>query len=406
MNNAYKKGRKTGRFSKSSDSFFQNEKIRKKTYFLPMNCLNIFFQPRQTFIQSKLEDLALSINRNGLMHPLLVARFTKKEMEEHIKLRNSSERQVVKLELEALHKFEDHYYVLIAGERRYRAVSMIIKNIQGIYHGSSLYTFYNKKIECSLYYSPSFLKFISMQLDENDQGEKPPSHEEAEYIDSYYGAMKVAAKDEKIRFTLSGFARKIGKSPQVVRTALRFSELPVLIKQFVKAKTISYGVACEITRLNTGVKIKDSELLWWANLAVAKKANVKDFKIIIDKALQRKRASTINLFEDNQVTVLRSIFRSTMDKNVGAALYVNLNYLKKVNSLFENNYVGKEDSVFASPPIIKQVGSIVDILINHILPHIESLKNEPYFKKAMKEVKQLELVSKIKEVEEKFNKIR
>jgi ParB family transcriptional regulator, chromosome partitioning protein len=143
-------------------------------------------QPRHTFLDETLQELAASIKEHGVAQPLLV-------------------RQV------------DNGYELIAGERRLRAsklagletVPVIIKNI-------------------------SNEKSLELAIIENVQREDLNAMDEAE---AYLLLMK------EFELTQEQVAQKVSKSRPAVANMLRMLDLPVEIKESLRSKEITSGHA-------------------------------------------------------------------------------------------------------------------------------------------------------------------
>ncbi len=142
-------------------------------------------QPRQEFKREALDELAASIREKGLLTPITV--------------------QVM----------EDHY-VLVAGERRWRAVKLIgLKKIPGYV--------VNPKSDADM---------MEMALIENIQRENLNAIEEAEayaFLNSQFGL-----KQDKI-------AEAVGKNRVTISNALRLLSLPTEIKESLREGAISAG---------------------------------------------------------------------------------------------------------------------------------------------------------------------
>ncbi len=144
------------------------------------------FQPRKIFSEQEIQDLAASINEQGILQPLLVSR-------------NSSG------------------YELIAGERRLRAA-----------------------LKAGLEKVPVIIKDVDdrarqeIALIENIQRQDLNVLEEAEAYQSLI---------ERFDYTQEEVARKVGKSRSVVTNALRILKLPISVKEDLLENTISMGHA-------------------------------------------------------------------------------------------------------------------------------------------------------------------
>lgn len=143
-------------------------------------------QPRKTFVNEKLEELAASIREKGIIQPLVVL------------------------------KKGDHYEI-IAGERRWRAAQKAgLREVPVVIQDVSEET------------------ALEMALIENIQREDLNAVEEAE---AYQALLQ--------RFTLSQeeLAKRVGKERSTIANALRLLRLPVEIKRDVAEDRITMGHA-------------------------------------------------------------------------------------------------------------------------------------------------------------------
>jgi len=167
-------------------------------------------QPRKTFSDTELAELAASIRERGVIQPILLRAVTGQQ----------------------------HMYEIVAGERRFRA-----SKIAGLTE------------------IPAIIKSISdenameIALIENVQRENLNPIEEAE---AYKNLM------QKCKYELSDVVRLIGKSESYIRNAIRLTELPESVQQMVKDGDISASHARAIVVAENPEKlaqeIKDKKL--------------------------------------------------------------------------------------------------------------------------------------------------
>lgn len=167
-------------------------------------------QPRKTFSNAELDELAASIRERGVIQPIL--------------LRSVSGR--------------DYMYEIVAGERRFRASKL-----------------------AGLNEIPAIIKTLTdenameIALIENVQRENLNPIEEA---DAYKNLM------HKCGYQLDDVARLIGKSASYIRNAIRLTELPTSVQQMVKNGEISASHARAIVVAENPEKlareIKDKNL--------------------------------------------------------------------------------------------------------------------------------------------------
>lgn len=174
------------------ESFNGNEKDQPKIYnVLIENIIAGPFQPRKEFHEEEIQNLSRSIQKQGILQPLIV-----RPKED---------------------KTKGMYYEIIAGERRWRAAQLIglkelpvlIKNL-GNREG------------------------LEVALIENIQREDLSPLEEAEAY---------ARLIEELEYTQETLAEVIGKSRSHIANMLRLLNLPFPIKKLVQEKKISAGHA-------------------------------------------------------------------------------------------------------------------------------------------------------------------
>ncbi len=150
-------------------------------------------QPRKTFVNEKLEELAASIREKGIIQPLVVLR-------------------------------REGHYEIIAGERRWRAAQKAgLREVPVVIQDVSDET------------------ALEMALIENIQREDLNAVEEAE---AYHALLE--------RFSLSQeeLAKRVGKERSTVANALRLLRLPHEIKRDVAEERISMGHARALLTLD------------------------------------------------------------------------------------------------------------------------------------------------------------
>jgi len=151
-------------------------------------------QPRKTFSNEKLDELAASIREKGIIQPLVVRR-------------------------------KDDHYELIAGERRWRAAQKAgLRDLPVVIQDVSDDT------------------ALEMALIENIQREDLNAVEEAE---AYHALME--------RFTLSQeeLAKRVGKERSTVANSLRLLKLPAEIKRDIVEERLTMGLARALLALET-----------------------------------------------------------------------------------------------------------------------------------------------------------
>jgi ParB family chromosome partitioning protein len=156
-------------------------------------------QPRKTFVNEKLEELAASIREKGIIQPLVVLK-------------------------------KDGHYELIAGERRWRAAQKAgLREVPVVIQDVSEET------------------ALEMALIENIQREDLNAVEEAE---AYHALL------ERFSLTQEELAKRVGKERSTIANALRLLKLPVEIKRDVAEERISMGHARALLTLESAEEQK------------------------------------------------------------------------------------------------------------------------------------------------------
>ena len=158
-------------------------------------------QPRREFSEEALKDLAASISQYGILQPLLVQK-------------------------------QDDHYVIVAGERRWRAARMAGLSEAPVNIVS---------------YSPQ--QTMEVALIENLQREDLTPLEEAAGYDELLRTYHL--KQEEL-------AERLGKSRTAVTNALRLLKLPASIQKMVADGSLSAGHARALLALDSAAQMKDA----------------------------------------------------------------------------------------------------------------------------------------------------
>jgi ParB family chromosome partitioning protein len=197
------------------------------------------FQPRATFSEEDLQELADSIKTQGVLQPLLVRK-------------------------------DDAGYELIAGERRLRAskrtgltqVPVVIKRVTDD-------------------------KLLEMSLVENIQRENLNPIEEAE---AYHRLIT------QLDLTQDQASARVGKSRSAVANFLRLRQLPDQIKTSITDGTLSMGHA----RALLGAETPAQQLAAW-RAVVTKKLSVRETENLVRRLKSEKKKPKVSINQSEQI---------------------------------------------------------------------------------------------------------
>ena len=249
------KGKGLGR---GIDALFQDiEEVdvkKEEVLDLPLNELRPNpYQPRKTFDEQSLKELANSIERSGVFQPIIVRRSQIKG------------------------------YEIIAGERRFRASKLAGKtDIPAIIR--------------------DFEEEMMMQIAvlENLQREDLNPLEEAEAYDMLM---------KNLKLTQAQVAERLGKSRPYIANYLRLLSLPKLVKEMVQEERLSMGQA----RTLLGLKDK-SNLLKLANRCVKENLTVRQLEKLVSEMNEAKEKKKIPRLMKEKPYYLRESEERLMDK--------------------------------------------------------------------------------------------
>ena len=204
------------------------------------------YQPRTYFNEEKLEELKESIEKNGLLQPIIVKKAVKG-------------------------------YYIIAGERRYRAFELLDK----------------KEIPAIIKEMTDEEMMIFAVL-ENLQREDLLALEESE---SYKNLM------DKMSLTQEELANKLGKSRPYIANSLRLLKLPTEIKIKLEQGLISAAHARTLLSLKT-----KKSMVEVCDLVVERKMSVRELEEYVTKLLKPKgvkKPKTKDIFIEEQENILK-----------------------------------------------------------------------------------------------------
>jgi hypothetical protein len=215
------------------------------------------------------------------------------------------------------------------------------------------------------------LDAMKLQASENTYL-RPPLHEEADFYDKFFRMLHKASDGD---LTLASFGRYVGRHPDVIRDAIRFSKLPAQIRGYVASRAIPYSNACELARIQEA-GVPNRELIEWAKRMVVNPPHVEQFKAQIRRHLDElggARQFTLGeIFAIEQANVdKRTLRRRHIEAGTVKALYGSLRYFSHTLTLFERGALGYEDSPFSIKGPLKAWRELLALLKGRLLPHFE-----------------------------------
>ena len=204
------------------------------------------YQPRTYFNEEKLNELKESIEKNGLLQPIIVKKAVKG-------------------------------YYIIAGERRYRAFELL-----------------GRKEIPAIIKEMTDEEMMVFAVLENLQREDLSALEESE---SYKNLM------DKMSLTQEELAKKLGKSRPYIANSLRLLKLPTEIKNKLKQGVISTAHARTLLSLKTKKAMEEV-----CALVVERKMSVRELEEYVAKLLKPKEVKKVkakDIFIEEQENILK-----------------------------------------------------------------------------------------------------
>ena len=204
------------------------------------------YQPRTYFNEEKLNELKESIEKNGLLQPIIVKKAVKG-------------------------------YYIIAGERRYRAFELL-----------------GRKEIPAIIKEMTDEEMMVFAVLENLQREDLSALEESE---SYKNLM------DKMSLTQEELAKKLGKSRPYIANSLRLLKLPAEIKNKLEQGVISAAHARTLLSLKTKKAMEDV-----CTLVIERKMSVRELEEYVVKLLKPKevkKTKAKDIFIEEQENILK-----------------------------------------------------------------------------------------------------
>ncbi len=324
-------------------------------------------QVRKTF--PDIPQLAQDIARRGILNPQTVFAFSPDVAARYI--------AAVNLMWGATHTLADLpcctlrdepvYFILIAGERRFRALKLLwdegCEECRATHGSEDPGTCFSRHFPHGLV--PVNLKVgftpyeaLTDQFAENTH-HRPRSDEEAIGFRVFYELMRV----RESALTVTEFARRIGHNADRVRAALRYTMLPEFIQAAVAEGRIPYSSALALEQYHRERK-DDGELQFWLAKAIAElEMSARRLEEALREDLKQWRASQRGLFGALAMGALeRSHIRAVFDRNIARGLDRIEGFLYAVIHAQSSGQIGAADSPFATGAVVNAVLRIYRLL--------------------------------------------
>lgn len=348
----------------------QQEQITYQGGFVDIDDVNVLPQGRKTF--SDIDILAEDIASKNLINPPLVARLTLDGARDYLDTINTiwqtefGTDDLVSVDEDG----QDKYYILIAGERRFRACRRLEEeacqdHVQDDGEGCFTDHFPNG-LEVRISNNIPPIEAIFRQASENTYESIPPD-EEARYYDQL---MRVI-RDEYPDYSLAQFARDVGRSEGKVRDAFRFCRLPTQIQDHVSQGFVPYGIAVEISRL-IEANADQGDIDYYVSAALGGRFTVSQMSEIVSGHLRNLSIGQESLFSmEDQVGLREGNVKRIVEREMVGAVWANIYYLQRIAKLFEQGHLRREDSPFSTASPVRVYRSLISTL-EDLHPHLES----------------------------------
>lgn len=241
------------------------------------------YQPRKSFDQDKLKELASSIKEHGVFQPILVR------------------------------KSQVSGYELVAGERRLRASKLA-----------------GKETIPAIVVEFDETEMMEISLLENIQREDLSPMEEAEAYKQLI---------DKIGYTQDELARRLGKSRSNITNSLRLLKLPLEIQNYVREGKLSYGQARTILSLE-----EEKAQLALAEKAVKEGLTVRSLERLVNQKpiVKKEKTKKDRYLEEVRLRLERKFATSVEVKKKSLTIHFNntadLNRILDILHALEETY--------------------------------------------------------------------
>jgi len=347
------------------------------TELIGPNDLSVLPQPRKTF--EDIDELAGAIASSRQLAPIQVARFSQDQFEVYLGVINGIWGTNIQSSQFTTKHSTPYYYVLLAGERRTRAMRVIcgegcpkcreegrVKPGGGCFHNHPRIN--NGCLRADVYLGIHPFMAQDIQFSENIHAKVPSEQEARAYF--YYWRLN-RQHDEKT--TIAEFARRMGRSPEKISGAIRYCELPEKITWYVEQEPplIPYTMALELSKIQRywaeNEKPVDVEYLDRLVInAIIHRLTVVDVKQRVKYEIDNWRSgqrSLDELFDEAAIELERKLTRKrTVEKEIIHAIVIYRRYVKTILRLFDKGLLGPDEAPYSCGGPINQLRELMDII--------------------------------------------
>lgn len=275
---------------------------RTRRLLVPTKIVNTLTQMR--FAGDDLEELLASMLDKGQLYHGIAGALTEAEAEAYLaginEVHNTKHRveDLVPIR-ESARSSTTLYIILVAGERRYNACCLGTARIQSGELSPTVY--FDGRYHVELRFGLSLDEALDIQATENTY--RPPRpREEASFHWHSWRYRRAKIPD----LTVAQYARKVGRSPAWMHSALRFAELPECLQQLAdktkKDGGLPYMTLVELGRYFEtvtlmGKAVSEEKLQGMATFLWAKQLNPKEVREFISIAILQASGQAPQLFE-------------------------------------------------------------------------------------------------------------
>ena len=256
--------------------------------------VNILAQARETVDPAELTELANNIALLGLLQMSSVGEMTPRELRIYLKQHNVLWGTNYRMRDMLVNLETGTYLVACFGHRRILAHQQLwdlgcgaCSETFGVEAPGTCWRRHSETLdpdgmELRAVRGLEWIDAMYAQLAENTQVAVPRDREA-----KVWRALWDIQRSRDPRSTIKVFARKVGRSPEIVSEALRFCDLPDEVRAAVADKHIAWGVALELVRMQSA-GCSESDIIFRKNYAIVHQPIVARFHQLVSGILAER----------------------------------------------------------------------------------------------------------------------